>query len=104
MTRFTRARRGPGTAKRGRDATRACNRNRHLGAKVRDALELLAAASPSCPEPLLLAHGIKVETLASLVRDRLATVQQPDTGCANDRTMQVIRIAITDVGRKAITR
>jgi len=71
---------------------------------VRDALELLAAASPSCPEPLLLAHGIKVETLASLVRDRLATVQQPDTGCANDRTMQVIRIAITDVGRKAITR
>lgn len=79
-------------------------RKRRLGTKARDALELLAAASPSCPEPLLLAHGIKRETLDGLVRDRFATIQRPETTGRGDRTSKVIGIAITDAGRKAIAR
>lgn len=74
---------------------------RRLGTKVRDTLELLAAASPSCPEPLLLAHGIKYELLADLVRKGLATAQ-PETVGAGHRAIEVVRIKITEQGRRAI--
>ena len=86
-------------AKIGRDAMAARRQQRHLGTKARDALELLTAASPSCPELLLLAHGFKIEMLADLVREGLATAQ-PEAVNAGDRT--VVRVMITDAGRKAL--
>ena len=72
-------------------------RKRRLGTKARDALELLTAASPSCPEPLLLAHGIKIEMIAGLVRKGLATAQ---TQAANvgGRPVKIVRVGITDAG------
>jgi hypothetical protein len=88
-------------AETGRDAMDARRQKRRLGTRARDALELLAAASPSCPEPLLLAHGIKIEMIAGLVRKGLATAQ---TEAANvgGRPVEIVRVGITDAGRKAI--
>lgn len=85
----------------GRDAMAARRQKQRLGTRARDALELLAAASPSCPEPLLLAHGIKIEMIAGLVRKGLATAQ---TEAANvgGRPVEIVRVGITDAGRKAI--
>jgi hypothetical protein len=85
----------------GRNAMAARRQKRRLGTKARDALELLTAASPSCPEPLLLAHGIKIEMIAGLVRKGLATAQ---TEAANDggRPVEIVRVGITDAGRQAI--
>ena len=74
---------------------------RRLGTKARDALELLAAASPSCPEMLLLAHGFKVEMVAGLVREGLATAQ-PEAVNVGDRPIEVVRVMITDAGRAAL--
>jgi hypothetical protein len=84
-------------AKIGRDAMAARRQKRRLGTRARDALELLAAASPSCPEPLLLADGIKIEMIAGLVRKGLATAQ---TQAANvgGRPVKIVRVGITDAG------
>jgi hypothetical protein len=62
---------------------------------------LLAVASPSCPEPLLLAHGFKIKMLAGLVREGLATKQSETIG-AGDCTIEVARMRITDAGRRAL--
>jgi hypothetical protein len=80
----------PLTSRRQRIDTRAC-----------DALELLMAASPSCPEPLLLVHGIKTEIIAGLVSKGLATVhtEMPNAGGCS---VEVVRIKITDAGRRAL--
>ena len=85
----------------GRDAMAARRQNRRLGTKALDALELLAAASPSCPEPLLLAHGIKIEMIAGLVRKGLATAQMEAVNVGG-RPVEIVRVGITDAGRKAI--
>lgn len=86
---------------RGAMGVRRRSRKRRLGAKARDALELLAAASPGCPEPLLLAHGFKIKMLAGLVREGLATAQTETVG-AGDGTIEVARMRITDSGRTAL--
>jgi hypothetical protein len=85
----------------GRDAMAARRQKRRLGTRARDALELLAAASPNCPEPLLLAHGIKIEMIAGLVRKGLATAQT-ETASVGGRLVEIIRVGITDAGRRAI--
>ena len=94
MTPFT-------AAEFGRSAMAPRRLKRHLGAEARDALELLTAASPSCPELLLLAHGFKIEMLAGLVRAGLATAQ-PEAVNAGGRLVEVVRLRITDAGRRAI--
>ena len=66
-----------------------------------NALELLTAASPSCPEPLLLAHGFKTEMLADLVRRGLATAHS-ELANASGRSARVVRVKITDAGRRAL--
>src|SRR5258706_4508445 len=49
-------------------------RERHLSAKQRWALEILAAAGPrGCAGATLLAHGFRVDMIAGLVHDGLAT-------------------------------
>jgi hypothetical protein len=85
----------------GRNAMAARRQKRRLGTRALDALELLAAASPSCPEPLLLAHGIKIEMIAGLVRKGLATAQTA-AASAGGRPVEIVRVGITDAGRKAI--
>jgi hypothetical protein len=94
MTPFT-------AAELGRGAMAPRHRKQRLGAKARGALELLAAASPSCPELLLLAHGFKIEMLAGLVREGLATAQ-PEAVNAGGQSIEVARMKITDAGRRAI--
>src|SRR5260370_34554371 len=50
---------------------------RHLSAKQRSALEILAAAGQrGCTGATLLAHGFSVEMLADLVHGGLATAQR----------------------------
>ena len=85
----------------GRGAMAPRHRKQRLGTKARDALELLAAASPSCPELLLWAHGFKIEMLADLVREGLATAQ-PEAVNAGGRQIEVVRVRITNAGRKAL--
>jgi len=94
MTPFT-------TAELGQGAMAVSGQKRRLGTKARDALELLAAASPSCPELLLLAHGFKTEMLAGLVCEGLATAQ-PELVNAGGRPLEVVRFKITDAGRRAL--
>ena len=91
------------TAEIGRPTMAASSRKRRLDAKTRDALELLTAASPSCPEPLLLAHGFETEMLADLVRKGLATAQTEPVN-AGARSVEVVRVKITDAGRQALQR
>jgi hypothetical protein len=79
----------------------ARRQKRRLGTKARDALELLAAASPSCPEPLLLAHGIKIEMIAGLVREGLATART-QAASVGGGPVEIVRVGITDAGRQAI--
>jgi len=91
------------TAKLGRHTTAASHQNWRLDTKQRDALELLTAASPSCPQPLLLAHGFKIEMLADLVRKGFATALTEPVN-AGRRSVEVVRLKITEAGRRALGR
>ena len=70
-------------------------------AERRRALELLDASPDGCPAAILLAHGFKTELLAGLVNERLATAA-PERVKAGARAVEVIRIKITDAGRRAL--
>jgi hypothetical protein len=91
------------TAKLDRRTTAASRQTRRLDTKVRDALELMTAASPSCPAPLLLAHGLKAEMLADLVRKGLATASTEPVN-SGGRSVGVVRLKITEAGRQALWR
>jgi len=92
-----------GRAKLGRHTTAATRHNWRLDTKMRDALELLSAASPRCPEPLLLALGFKIEVLADLVRQGLATALTEPSN-AGGRPVEVVHLKITEAGRRALRR
>jgi hypothetical protein len=65
------------------------------------ALTLLADSGPGgCPEALLLAHGFTTDLLTDLLRGGLAT-KHHETMSAGGRTIDVVRLRITDAGRKA---
>jgi hypothetical protein len=53
------------------------------------------------PEAIMLAHGFKIELLAALARDGLATTQR-GTMCAGRRQIDVVWVTITDAGRRAL--
>jgi len=74
---------------------------KRLSAEQRRALRLIASPL-GCTESMLLAHGFKIEQLAVLVRDGLATAQ-PETVRAGSRPIKVIRVQITGAGREALT-
>jgi hypothetical protein len=75
---------------------------RHLSAKQRWALEILAAAGlHGCTGATLLAHGFSVEMLADLVHGGLATAHR-QTMRVGRRKIRFARVMITDAGRKAI--
>jgi len=77
-------------------------RERHLSAKQRWALEILAAAGlRGCTRATLLAHGFSVDMLADLVHDGLATAHR-QTMRMDRRKIQIARMMITDAGRRAL--
>jgi hypothetical protein len=77
------------------------NVGRSISAEQRRALRLLAGSPLGCTEAILLAHGLKAELLALLVRDGLATTQ-PGTMRAGRRQIEVVWVMITDSGQRAL--
>ncbi len=78
------------------------SRERHLSAKQRWALEILAAAGlRGCTGATLLAHGFSVDMLADVVHEGLATAHR-QTRTVGRRKIQFARRVITDAGRKAL--
>jgi hypothetical protein len=72
----------------------------HLSTEQRRALALLMQGKRGLTEPTLMrVHGFTSELLASLVHDGLAEVAP---GMARTGAIEVDRIRITSVGRKAI--
>ena len=76
------------------------SQKRHLSQKARFALELLAVDKRGLTETLLLTYGITRGMLANLVRAGLASVQRQRVR-AGGRTMEVVRVRITEAGRQA---
>ena len=76
------------------------SRKRHLSQKARYALELLAVDQRGLTETLLLTYGITRAMLANLVRAGLATAQRQRVR-AGGKTMEVVRMRITEAGRRA---
>jgi hypothetical protein len=76
-------------------------RKPRLGPERRGALGILADAPRGLTEGFMLAYGFTPETIASLVRDGLATMR-PETMKAGGRTIEVIRVKITDAGLQAL--
>jgi hypothetical protein len=66
-------------------------------------LELLTVDPRGLAEPLLLTYGFRRKMLAGLVRTGLATAQR-QTVKVRGQPAKVVRIRITDAGRKAIDR
>jgi hypothetical protein len=71
-----------------------------LTAERKRALRMLTRSPDGCTEAILLAHGFKIEMLAGLVLDSLATAS-PETVPAGRRQLKVVRLTITDAGRRA---
>ena len=62
---------------------------------------MLAAFPDGATEAILLAHGITVEMLADMVRAGLATAKA-ERVVAGGRSMEVVRVRITEAGRRAL--
>jgi hypothetical protein len=67
----------------------------------RRALELLATSPNGCTEAVMLAHGFTVDFLAEIVRAGLATAKV-ERVVAGGRTIETVRIRITEAGRRAL--
>jgi hypothetical protein len=72
-----------------------------LSADRRHALKVLAASPNGCTEAIMLAHGFKLELLANLVLDGLATVHN-ERMRAGKRAIEITRMWITEAGRQAL--
>jgi hypothetical protein len=76
-------------------------RKPRLGPERRGALGILADAPRGLTEGFILAYGFTPETIASLVRDGLATMR-PETAKTGCGTIEVTRVKITDAGLRAL--
>jgi len=76
-------------------------KNESLGPIHRRVLKVLATAAHGRDVNALLARGFKFETMADLVRGRLATVRV-ETVAADRMVIEVARLRITDAGRRAL--
>jgi hypothetical protein len=65
------------------------------------ALALLAGSVDGCTASIMLAHGFSGPLLVQLVRTGLATAL-PERMVAHGRTMEVIRMRITEAGWRAL--
>ena len=72
-----------------------------MSAERHRALRLLAAAPNGATEAIMLAHGFTDEILGRLVLNGLATAA-PGIMYAGNRPIEVTRLTITDVGRRAV--
>jgi hypothetical protein len=79
----------------------ASSPRKRLSLKARQALELLAIDQRGLAEALLLTYGFTRDLLAGLVGTGLATAQQ-QTVKAGGKTIRVVRIRITEAGRRAL--
>jgi hypothetical protein len=68
----------------------------------RRALELLASSRNGCTEAIMLAHGFTVEQMVDLCFDGLA-IGTPERMVVGGRTVEVVRMKITESGRRALT-
>ena len=79
-------------------------RKRHLTREQRPAMELLASNPHGATEDLLvLAHGFDSDMIAGLVHERLVTAKR-ESMRAGGKTIEVVRIMITDAGRTALEK
>jgi hypothetical protein len=76
-------------------------RKRRLSLKARQALELLDVDQRGLAEALLLTYGFTRDLLGGLVDTGLATAQRQRVKVGG-KTIEVVRIRITDVGRNAL--
>jgi len=67
----------------------------------RRALELLAASRDGATEAIMIAHGFTVEQMVDLCIAGLATAT-PERMVAGGRTFEVVRMTITETGRRAL--
>jgi hypothetical protein len=67
----------------------------------RRALELLAESGDGYTEALMLAHGFTVELMVDLCIADLA-IARVESMVAGGRTVEVVRLTITDAGRQAL--
>ncbi|HKF07993.1 MAG TPA: hypothetical protein VKB89_04625 [Xanthobacteraceae bacterium] len=67
----------------------------------RRALELLAGSADGCTEALMLAHGLRIALLVELINAGLASATT-DRVVAGGRTLNVVRLKITDAGRQEL--
>jgi hypothetical protein len=68
----------------------------------RRALELLAASPDGCTEALMFANGFTAELLVDLCIAELA-IATPERMVTGGRTVEVVRMKITEAGRRALT-
>jgi hypothetical protein len=73
-----------------------------INADQRRALELLGLAGlQGCTGPTLLAHGVRIDVLAALVRAGFITAYREPTN-VGQRQIEVARMRITNAGRRAL--
>ena len=65
-------------------------------------VSVLADNRDGCTEAIMLAHGFRVELLADLCIAGLA-IATVERMVAGRRTVEVVRLKITDAGRQALT-
>ena len=79
-------------------------RKRRLSQQARRALELLAGNPRGAAEDLLLlAHGFDRDMIAGLVYERLVTAKG-ESMKAGSGAIEVVRIVITEAGRRALEK
>jgi hypothetical protein len=66
-------------------------------------LQLLAGTPHGCTQKTLRAHGFRDGLLSRIVRAGFA-VAKPEIVKAGGRALSLLRLTITDAGRRAITR
>jgi hypothetical protein len=76
-------------------------RKRHLSHKARQALELVAVDQHGIAEALLLTYGFTRDLLAGLIDTGLATTQRQRVK-AGGKTIEIVRIRITEAGQSAL--
>lgn len=76
---------------------------RRLSPEERRALQLLASNPNGATEELLMdSHGFTRRMLTGLVDDGLTTARRQSIKAPGGRTFEVVRMMITDAGRRAL--
>ena len=82
---------------------RTPHRYRRPNTDRRRALELLAGSREGCSKAMMRAHGFSIDMLVELVKAGLATTKR-ERMVADGRQTDVVRVRITDAGRRALAK